>query len=591
MIVLFAAIVGHFVEINFGIAIVATRTLFWTYAGLILVVGFVFPKMKIGNSQWIPLDNNNKIIYYPAGRKKERGAGRSHRKIERSKRPIIGDRPDWVRNALIGAVIVGIIIATLGFDYVTNSDHSKSFVTIIINSLTRLNNKNGAFSLGILALIATTWIIGILLFAAETDDHQDVRPWLQTFAVMTVISLVIGVLFWILHSISLAALASFTPANQNDVITQVNSIGSLLTKYYLYIFLIFVPIAFLLPDEWPTRSVSSNYLSTILAPIALIMIFVFTNISNLKVIHADITFKMAEPFTQNDQWQVATFLYKRALELTPKEDHYYLFLGRSYLEQAKITDTTTDQDNLVLQAEKDLKVAQSINPLNTDHTANLARLYTWWAGKATITSVRADRAQKASDYYETAVTLSPNNSTLWDEWAVLYMQVIGQAQQALERLQHALNLDAKYSFTQGLLGDYYMTIANSQSDVVTKKQTLLSAAGYYRTAADVAKYTDTTSKASYLVSLSNVYIQIASVDPANIDQEQLQKAINVLLESIKAGLSSSDLWKVQEALAKLYLQLGDKANTLYYANQALAGASTTETSVIENLITKAQTLP
>jgi tetratricopeptide (TPR) repeat protein len=300
---------------------------------------------------------------------------------------------------------------------------------------------------------------------------------------------------------------------------------------------------------------------------------------------------MAEPFTQNDQWQVATFLYKRALELTPKEDHYYLFLGRSYLEQAKITDTTTDQDNLVLQAEKDLKVAQSINPLNTDHTANLARLYTWWAGKATITSVRADRAQKASDYYETAVTLSPNNSTLWDEWAVLYMQVIGQAQQALERLQHALNLDAKYSFTQGLLGDYYMTIANSQSDVVTKKQTLLSAAGYYRTAADVAKYTDTTSKASYLVSLSNVYIQIASVDPANIDQEQLQKAINVLLESIKAGLSSSDLWKVQEALAKLYLQLGDKANTLYYANQALAGASTTETSVIENLITKAQTLP
>jgi tetratricopeptide (TPR) repeat protein len=300
---------------------------------------------------------------------------------------------------------------------------------------------------------------------------------------------------------------------------------------------------------------------------------------------------MAEPFTQNDQWQVATFLYKRALELTPKEDHYYLFLGRSYLEQAKITDTTTDQDNLVLQAEKDLKVAQSINPLNTDHTANLARLYTWWAGKATITSVRADRAQKASDYYETAVTLSPNNSTLWDEWAVLYMQVIGQAQQALERLQHALNLDAKYSFTQGLLGDYYMTIANSQSDVVTKKQTLLSAAGYYRTAADVAKYTDTTSKASYLVSLSNVYIQIASVDPANIDQEQLQKAINVLLESIKAGLSSSDLWKVQEALAKLYLQLGDKANTLYYANQALSGASTTETSVIENLITKAQTLP
>ena len=97
---------------------------------------------------------------------------------------------------------------------------------------------------------------------------------------------------------------------------------------------------------------------------------------------------MAEPFPKAGQWKVATFLYKRALELTPKEDHYYLFLGRSYLEQAKITDTTTDQDNLVLQAENDLKVAQSINPLNTDHTANLARLYTWWAGKATSTTAK-----------------------------------------------------------------------------------------------------------------------------------------------------------------------------------------------------------
>jgi hypothetical protein len=321
------------------------------------------------------------------------------------------------------------------------------------------------------------------------------------------------------------------------------------------------------------------------------MIFVFINISNLKVIHADITFKMAEPFTQNSQWQVATFLYKRALELTPKEDHYYLFLGRSYLEQAKITNTTTDQDNLVLQAEKDLKVAQSINPLNTDHTANLARLYTWWAGKATTTSTRSERAQKASDYYATAVTLSPNNSTLWDEWAVLYLQVIGQAQQALERLQHALNLDAKYSFTQGLLGDYYLKIANTLTDTAAKKQAFLTAAGYYRTAADVNKSTDTTSKATYLVSLSNVYIQMASIDPENIDHQQLLQAINVLLESIKTGISSNDLWKVQEAIAKLYLQLGDKTNTLYYANQALAGATTSATSRIQDLINQAQALP
>lgn len=315
------------------------------------------------------------------------------------------------------------------------------------------------------------------------------------------------------------------------------------------------------------------------------------NISNLRVIHADITFKMAEPFTKNGQWQVATFLYKRSLELAPREDHYYLYLGRSYLEQAKITDTTTDQDSLVLQAEKDLKVAQSINPLNTDHTANLARLYSWWAGKATTTSTREDRAQKASAYYATALLLSPNNSTLWDEWAMLFMQLIGQPQQALDRLQHALELDPKYSFTQGLLGDYYLRIANSSSDISAKKQALLSAAGYYRNAADVVRSIDTTPKSSYLVSLGNVYSMLAVVDPQNMNQEQLQQAIDALLESIDAGLSTGDLWKIQEAIAKLYLELDDKTNARYYANLALRNAPDAATSRIQDLITQTLTLP
>jgi O-antigen ligase len=37
---LFAAIMAHFIEIQFGIAIVATRTYFWLYAALLVVVGF-----------------------------------------------------------------------------------------------------------------------------------------------------------------------------------------------------------------------------------------------------------------------------------------------------------------------------------------------------------------------------------------------------------------------------------------------------------------------------------------------------------------------------------------------------------------------
>lgn len=592
LIFIFAAMIGHFVEINFGIAIVATRTLFWTFAGVALVIGYVIPKINSAETQTQTLEATNEISNSYTDKKKGRHSAISQRrKSNRNRRPLIGDQPGWVTNALIAGVIVGIIISTLGFDYVTNSSHSTSFGVIIANSLTRLANKDNAVSLGILILILTTWIAGIFLFSSENDEHSEYDTWLQSLGLMTITSLVIGLLYWILHSVSLATLASFTPANQNDLLLNVNSIGSLLTKFYLYIFLIIFLVAFILPDEWPQRSYSKTPLNAAAVPIALIMVFVFTNISNLKVIHADITFKMAEPFTKNNQWQVATFLYKRALELAPKEDHYFLFLGRSYLEQAKITDATADQDNLVLQAEDDLKVAQSINPLNTDHTANLARLYSWWTGKAPEPNTRAERAQKASDYYATSVTLSPNNSTLWDEWAVLFMQVIGQSQQALERLQHALILDPTYSYTQGLLGDYYLISSKSTTVITAKGQALETAAGYYRTAADVAKKNDPISKASYLVSFGNVYLTMAGLDQQIVNRTQLQQVVAVLLKSMDTGISTGDLWIIQEVIARLYMQLGEKTLAQYYANQALAGAPSSATGRIQDLITQTLTLP
>jgi tetratricopeptide (TPR) repeat protein len=592
LIVLFAAIVGHFVEINFGIAIVATRTLFWTYAAVMVVIGYIMPKLEVAEVEVKPLEVMNEVKSSYSDRKRSKRTPVKQGKRGRyNSRPLIGGQPDWVRNSLISGFIIGIILTTLGYDYITNSGHNTSFISVVINSLTRLVSKDNAISLGVMALLTLTWVIGVLLFTAEYDENQEGNNGLRAFVLTGVASLIIGVLFWILHAISLAILEGFSPANQNDVIMQVNSIGSLLTKYYIYIFLLIILVAFLLPEEWPPRGYSKSPLSLILAPIAIILLLISVNISNLKVIHADITFKMAEPFTKSSQWQVATFLYKRALELVPKEDHYYLFLGRSYLEQAKITEAAADQDKLVLQAEEDLQVAQSINPLNTDHTANLARLYSWWAGKATTTDDLGNRGQKASEYYSMAVTLSPNNSTLWDEWAVLFMQVLGQAQEAFDRLQQALSLDERYSFTQGLLGDYYMRIASSTEDVPTKVRALEAAVGYYQTAADVYKKGDTTSKASYLVSLGNVYILLDGLDSQNTDHAQLRKAADKLIESMDAGLGTSDLWKVQEIIAKLYLQLGEKSLAQYYANQALMNAPSAVTSRIQELVNQIEFLP
>ena len=46
VVALVSAVIAHFVEIHFGIAIAATRTYFWSYAGLLVVVGHLLPRLE-----------------------------------------------------------------------------------------------------------------------------------------------------------------------------------------------------------------------------------------------------------------------------------------------------------------------------------------------------------------------------------------------------------------------------------------------------------------------------------------------------------------------------------------------------------------
>jgi tetratricopeptide (TPR) repeat protein len=311
----------------------------------------------------------------------------------------------------------------------------------------------------------------------------------------------------------------------------------------------------------------------------------------LRVVHADMTFKMADPFTKNDQWPVATLLYQRALELMPSEDHYYLFLGRSYLEQAKDLESADEQAKFIQRAEEDLKKAQRINPLNTDHTANLGRLYSWWAGRATSAADKQSRGAKASDFYKVATQLSPNNPTLWGEWAILQLDVLGDRDGALQHLNQAIEIDDRYNFTQGLLGDYYLRLARAASDLEGKKALLNQAIGYYQYAVEVSVGRDASTKSNYLISLGNSYIELANVDTSKIDKTAVQNAIDAFLAALDAGVKSGDVWKIEETIAKLYAQLGDVPNALVHANLALEAAPEAQKGRVQTLLDQLNSAP
>ncbi len=586
---LLTALVAHFIEINFGIAIVATRMLFWIYIGLLIVVGYLIPlRDQHGVTQ-----TNMDVIFSDVSdtRQEKKIVSGKRRKAEQAGPYLPDHQPAWKRQMYIVGLIISLILVTLSYDYIINPHQDTTISAILINSFTRLSKWNFKFSAGILGLLGITIILGIMLFTSENKLIQATGDWWKVFGGAVGTALGIWFLFSVIYAGKLSALAQSTPKNQYDVLAQVGEVGGLLSMYYIYIGLILCLIAFFMIDTMPSRLGASNSLGIVAVPIFLSLIIILINVTNLRVINADIAFKTAEPFVSTNQWKMATLLYQRALQLAPMEDHYYLFLGRSYLEQAKSVQTVQEQDALILQAEADLKIAQRINPLNTDHTANLARLYNWWASRATDSATLLERGQIANEYFATAVTLSPNNMTIWGEWAILNFQILRQQQIAFDLLSRAIEIDPNYSFTQGLMGDFFSAIADSTGDYVGKKAALEQAIISYLEAIRVHTRRDTTPKSTYLLSLGGAYIELAGQEEENASTAYNQLAITALEEATNSDLPEDELWKVQETLAKLYAALGDNQSALTYAQLALAGAPDDALERIRILIETIQGTP
>ncbi len=484
--------------------------------------------------------------------------------------------------------MIALVLAALGYDYISNSSRATSALSILSSSFTSLPNQPNTAAYGILALILTTWLGMSIVLTIEgeggrehTHSDQPADYW-KTLGVMLAVSMGSALLFWMWQAGCLASLARMVPTNQNEVLDQVAQIAGLLTNLYIFAFLVLVALATSSLRDFSARLGSGGMVGKIAAPVVLLVVFWLVSVTNLRIIHADISYKMAEPFTTGNQWPMATILYRQALQQAPDEDFYYLFLGRSYLEQAKQVQDETALEKLVLEAESDLKTAQAINPLNTDHTANLGRLYSWWASRTTDPAKRVERAKKASDYYALAVTLSPQNSTLWGEWAILFMDVLNQPDEALKRLTHALELDTNYEWTQNLMGNYYLRQAQAITETVKHQELLEKAAIYFEDSMHAeSSYPDNQVKSNSALALADIRRQLGDLD----------KAIQAYDLANRFAPSSSNVWKIQATIAQLYMQKGDKTKAQEYLALAMKSAPSDQKSQLQPLAAQIQAQP
>ncbi len=207
------------------------------------------------------------------------------------------------------------------------------------------------------------------------------------------------------------------------------------------------------PSEWVKNPVMLALYGT-MAVVAIWMIFAV----NVAGVQADTLYKEGLSYDSAQRWANSIQLYQQAIQLQPNQDYYYLFLGRSWLEYSKLTNQEQSNDRTgqpykdqaardaerlyrLQQSEKVLLQAHALNPLNTDHFANLGRLYLDWADASSTGGNDPTKAPLAVEYMQKARDRTPGNAQLWDELAVAYSRnnQFSQAIDALTQSQYSID--------------------------------------------------------------------------------------------------------------------------------------------------------
>lgn len=215
---------------------------------------------------------------------------------------------------------------------------------------------------------------------------------------------------------------------------------------------------------------------------------------NASGVQADTIYKQGQAYDSAQRWPEAIELYNQALSLQPQQDYYYLFLGRAWLEFAKQARSETqgnlrnraaypdsdkeatdpaiaDRNNKarkqeetvrLQEAERVLRKASELSPLNSDHYANLGRLYLWWGDPTGGND--PSKGPMAVQELERAASRSPGNAQIRDELGVAYARnnQFGKAMETLRFSQEQLDpLYARTPFIRSqLVGERASLIRN-----------------------------------------------------------------------------------------------------------------------------------
>jgi tetratricopeptide (TPR) repeat protein len=560
-----SAVVAHFVEINFGIAIASTRTTFWAYAGLLVVAGLGLIREGEGEDERQEAGNRKE------GSEEAKGQGRRRKKRRRVAPPPTTQPalPSWLWRTFAVAIVGGFVLGTLSFDFVTNAERLTQPMRIIWRALTVLPAQQSRTSYGALMIFALTWLMGAVVFMSEMASSGAFRErkgdgWLATLLYL-LLSLTVGLGFALVLAGRQASLMQVQAQTLEDVLGIADRVAGFLSAYYGYIVCMLIAGGAVLFLEKRRQPEQVAYPGSLVAFVVLAVLVGAVAVRyNLTPIKADIVYKQADPYDRGKQWLVSIEHYKHAIELAPHEDFYFLYLGRAYLEYASSLEDPVVRETVMRETEQTLIEAREINPLNTDHSANLARMYRRWADFASDDERKQELLQKSAENYALATMLSPQNAILWNEWTMLYFYGLRDAAGFERTLERSLEIDPEFDQTWLVCGD-----ARRQQGELEE------AARCYEQALDLNPRAPQVWR-----MLGDTYIAMQEWD----------SAINALTQTVELQPNANDIWNIHQVLARLYSQTGQQEQALVYAQAALDLAPEDQQDSLQALVAQIESL-
>ncbi len=598
IVALFAAIVAHFMEIHLGIAIAATLTHFWVLAGMLVAVGMgwtegeseakaetevkaetpaIKPAAQPARSQSTPArvaPSNRQTARpqtttsQPKTAKGARPDGRSQPAAQAARGQTAARQralAPWL--AVLPYILVGAVIAlTLTWDFIPYGvpTGAKTAGAFFWDAFTTRSGGAGAAAIdspGLLVMLLFTWLVGGLLVVAEATRG---RRWLPAAGLY--FAAVIGT--WLVYGLieagrmtrtDLTGLAVFRFMAGHIVVFDI----------LLLVLMLGLAAALALTDRrprparffgrMPALSLGAGVAAAALAVLAIINV-------NIQTVQADTYYKHGLSYESANQWEGAVILYGEAARLEPQEDYYYLFLGRALLQltellpagnailPADLNNVATadllgiadrgaragDYEDAFRASHAALTAAQRLNPLNTDHSANLARLDRAWAFanalsagdsatnqrlreilKTKPNTVDTARLQQSVTYYKQATALSPNNAGLWNELAnVQYIQDdLAGAQESISR---SLMLDQRFPATYLIQGDILAAQGDTTGALAAYRQANKLAPGDLSTLSAIGVFAAQSGDAQSSIDAFNQIITKATSAAAPLQTQLAQ---------------------------------------------------------------------